>query len=499
MDSTGNHDSLLQLLPNELMAKILAMLDYQDLAICMRVCKRMLYLVGDSSLLQYHLELGRSCMEDGPLNSLSIAESRARLQAYNNAWRNLQWSACIHLLDIHPHTSAMDVAQGGILTFISRSEGKIMFVQLPSKLRGIPMRQWEHSFPFLPWACTLDPSEDVLVVLQREEWRIHFFSLRSGEPHPSAAIFPFSDPPLQYRNQGHIQLVVSRNYIAALVPEHELMIWDWKSGRTVLCITSTGVRSFAFLPENRILLASIHTRDLLRHADLRWVVEVVDGPALAVYNLDHDVSASWPKQRRPIPIAIFALELGHDIIPIDMLLHYRLNVHSYSPEVAVPFFGSPADQLVALQTSGHLKPSDARGLVLQLRHILIIPIAKLLHHIGTTVNNRTSYISWKDWGPTGTHRVPDPRFSHHFQSALSGPRFIPRPEMHNFVRVWDFSRADIAPHSVHISEPVPCIEIEAKLPAEIMGRVTAAISEDVIVLHETRISEELERVYLLVF
>jgi len=108
-------------------------------------------------------------MVDGPLSSMSIPERRERLQAHNDAWRNLRWSACVHLFDIHPNTFAMDVAQGGILTFISRTEGKIMFVQLPSKLRGIPMRQWEHSFPFLPSVCTLDPSEDVLVVLQREE------------------------------------------------------------------------------------------------------------------------------------------------------------------------------------------------------------------------------------------------------------------------------------------------------------------------------------------
>ncbi|KAH9960103.1 hypothetical protein BC827DRAFT_1209132 [Russula dissimulans] len=234
MDSTGNHHSLLQLFPSELITKILAMLDYRDLAICMRVCKRMLDLVGHSSLLQYHLELGRSCMEDGPLSSMSIAERRERLKAHNDAWRDLRWSACIHLFDLHPNTFAMEVAQGGILAFISRSEGKIMFVQLPSNSRGIQMRQWEHSFPFLPSMCALDPSEDILVVLQREEWRIHFFSLRSGEPHPSAAIFPFFDPPLHYRNQAHLQLVVSRNYVAALIPGHELMIWDWKSGRIVL-------------------------------------------------------------------------------------------------------------------------------------------------------------------------------------------------------------------------------------------------------------------------
>lgn len=183
--------TLFQLLPNELVAEILAMLDYRDLAFCMQVriclllerlpqlmplalwnlqvCKRMLDLVSSSSLLQYHLELGRSYMEDGPLSRMSISERRERLQAHINAWRNVRWSSCVHLFDMHPQTFAMGVAPGGILSFTLREEGKIKFVQLPSNIRGIPMRQWEHSFPFPPSLFALDPSEDILVVLQHVE------------------------------------------------------------------------------------------------------------------------------------------------------------------------------------------------------------------------------------------------------------------------------------------------------------------------------------------
>jgi len=58
-------------------------------------------LIGISSLLQHHLELGKSCMEDGPLtlSRMSISERREKLQAHINAWRNLQWSDCVHLFD----------------------------------------------------------------------------------------------------------------------------------------------------------------------------------------------------------------------------------------------------------------------------------------------------------------------------------------------------------------------------------------------------------------
>jgi hypothetical protein len=108
-------------------------------------------------------------MEDGPLSGMSTAERRERLQAHIHAWRNLWWSSSVHLFDMHPNTVIMDVAPGGILTFISRSECKIKFVQPPSNLRGIPIKQWEHTFPFPPSDVALDPSEDILVVSQNEE------------------------------------------------------------------------------------------------------------------------------------------------------------------------------------------------------------------------------------------------------------------------------------------------------------------------------------------
>jgi hypothetical protein len=60
----------------------------------------------------------------------------------------------------------MNLNPGGILTFLSYNECKIKFVQLPSNPRGIAMRQWELTFPFPPLIFSLDPSEDILVVLQ---------------------------------------------------------------------------------------------------------------------------------------------------------------------------------------------------------------------------------------------------------------------------------------------------------------------------------------------
>lgn len=126
----------------------------------------MLDIVNGSNLLQYRLELGRSGMEDGPLSTLSVSERRERLRVYNDAWKQLRWSECVEFLNFDKTAYVMGIFPGGILTFKSRTEGKIVFVRIPSNLRSIPMRQWELSFPFVPHTYTLEPSQDILVVLQ---------------------------------------------------------------------------------------------------------------------------------------------------------------------------------------------------------------------------------------------------------------------------------------------------------------------------------------------
>jgi hypothetical protein len=251
----------------------------------------------------------------------------------------------------------------------------------------------------------------------------------------------------------------------------------------IQCITSPIVRSVVFLTENRILLGATHLKDLDRRAVLDGIANT---PVLVVYNLD-EVSFSGRKGRRPAPAVSFALEFGRDVRPVDMFLRYRLNVHSYSSEVAVPFFSSPADQLIALQTTNHLLPQDLRDIVLVLRHTLLIPIASLLNHVGSAGNGRTRYIRWDDWGATGTRRVPNWE-SILSRGPLSGSRFLPRPETHGSISVWDFGRARVRQLPTFDSESVPFVQKEVELPPEITGEVDVAISEDAIVICEASIT-----------
>jgi len=136
------------------------------------VCKRTVGIIGGSHLLQYRLKLRRSGMEDGPLSTLSIPERRERLQAYNNSWKYLRWSGCVELPNIGDSTHCMDIDQGGIVTFVPLvwwKERKIIFVRVPSVIRGVPTRQWELSFEYVRHLCryAFDPCEDILVLLRR--------------------------------------------------------------------------------------------------------------------------------------------------------------------------------------------------------------------------------------------------------------------------------------------------------------------------------------------
>ncbi|KAH8977165.1 hypothetical protein EDB86DRAFT_3093011 [Lactarius hatsudake] len=442
-NSTRN---LLELLPNELIAKILAMLHYRDLYSCTRVCRRMVDIIGGSALLQYHLELGRSGMEDGPLSVLSIPERRERLRSYNDAWKHLRWSTCIEL----PNTERrhnMDVSPGGILTFASGTEreGKLVLVQIPSILRGIPMRQWELSFSFTPYARALDPSEDILVVMEPP--------LNPFGPYEIAVSLLSQSRHLMRSLGAYFKLRVVQNYLAILNPKREVCVCNWKTGQIVL-MSSMSSKACHF---NRLLLATT---------------------SLEVYDLDR-VSASQ-HEGVPTPIAVFALEVGDefDSDPVEEL-HYYLNIHSYSDEVAVPFFSSPSEQLVALQTNS-IPPQ------IECCPVLLIPMLRLTSHIdgASSDNVLMRYIPWKDWGATGTGWAPDRLLDYFLGSRqVSGSRLVPGRQQ-NFVDVWDLSHTRVAQLEPACHQGfLPSVKKSVALPIQMRGLEleTVAISEDALI------------------
>jgi len=120
----------------------------------------------------------------------------------------------------------------------------------------------------------------------------------------------------------------------------------------------------------------------------------------------------------------------------------------------------------------------------------LIPIAKLLYHIRTTEKKGTCCVlQRKDWGGT-------------VGNAVSGSRFIPDYQPCNVISVWDCSRvqARVAQQlQTSVSEYVPFAQNEVALPAGISGGVSAALSEDAIVIREASVVAHLSTLLFTVY
>jgi hypothetical protein len=101
-------------------------------------------------------------MVDGPPGQLSTSERLSLLRSYEATWKNLEWN---------DHTS-FPVPEGrlwelyGNVWAHSRGDKGIVFVQLPSRLRGIPIRRWTLDFDFTIRDFGIDPSQDLLVTVE---------------------------------------------------------------------------------------------------------------------------------------------------------------------------------------------------------------------------------------------------------------------------------------------------------------------------------------------
>jgi hypothetical protein len=119
-------------------------------------------VVDDTAALQYRIALHSSGMVDGPPSRLSTSERLSLLRSYETSWKNLDWNT---------HTS-LPVPEGSLWELYgnvwahSRGNDAIFLVQIPSRLRDIPLRRWtiKLDFPLLDFG--MDPSQDLLVAVE---------------------------------------------------------------------------------------------------------------------------------------------------------------------------------------------------------------------------------------------------------------------------------------------------------------------------------------------
>jgi hypothetical protein len=102
-------------------------------------------------------------MADGPPSHLSTSERLSLLRSYEASWRNLDWNA--YESQLVPEGSLWELY--GNVWAHTKGNHTINFIQLPSRLRGIPMRQWTVRLDFAPRDFGIDPAQDLLVTVER--------------------------------------------------------------------------------------------------------------------------------------------------------------------------------------------------------------------------------------------------------------------------------------------------------------------------------------------
>ena len=130
-------------------------------------------LIDETTVFQYRIALFASGMEDGPPGDLTTSNRLDLLRHYEASWKNIsEWNE---------HTIVS--GRGGVWELYgnvwahSRESGVIEFVQLPSRIRGIPMRQWTLKFGFAVRDFSMDPSQNLLVTIENFRKYVWWYSL----------------------------------------------------------------------------------------------------------------------------------------------------------------------------------------------------------------------------------------------------------------------------------------------------------------------------------
>lgn len=120
-------------------------------------------MIKDSAELQYKIELAVAGMEDGHCSLLSHADRLQRLRDRESAWHTLQWTSD-KILPMH--RGGVWELYGGVLAQ-AKSRDTLCFTRLPSEIRGIEGRHWELNLPTLVRDFGMEPSLDLLVVIEQ--------------------------------------------------------------------------------------------------------------------------------------------------------------------------------------------------------------------------------------------------------------------------------------------------------------------------------------------
>ncbi|KAF9270047.1 hypothetical protein L218DRAFT_982719 [Marasmius fiardii PR-910] len=392
-------------LPVELCCQILSHLDCFNLARCRQVCKKMNTLIGESSVLQYTLELAITGNEDGKHSKLSVAEKLNALRKHQRAWDKLSWNCELR----HPMAGGSLWELFGNVLAQQDLSGGLIFRQLPSRYRGIQDKEWRVTPDFRARDFGIDPSQDLLVLVEAPRWwgqnpdhcyRFHLKTMSSCGKHPHASgdgvlvhKQKFPDPHLSYSIQ------VSGEHLGILFHSvemgvNEFIVWNWCSGQMETYLTGDEIRSFSFLSERHIVVAlvSLSPEGDEFHTSLLVVDFILESGDKKSYDeVVYSYSLSLPK-------------LSPSTLPIRFAIRCDPSPSwTPDPELRVPFHLARSNRVYAVSLQVQTDDIENEEEEEEGGHLLelFVPQSTLLVYMDI-LGKQQHKVDWETWGPMGT-------------------------------------------------------------------------------------------------
>ena len=137
-------------------------------------------VIDGSPDVQYLIDLWAAGLEAGDQDtSVPLADRRKLLDRYRSHWDSLQWLEHTSI-PLPPYGTR--ILTGGVLFLELLPDpddltADYRFIQLPSVLRGIPVKDWTvRGLPKNPKGTGLLPEEDLLVVCSAEDYENDIYS-----------------------------------------------------------------------------------------------------------------------------------------------------------------------------------------------------------------------------------------------------------------------------------------------------------------------------------
>ncbi|KAL0957942.1 hypothetical protein HGRIS_000123 [Hohenbuehelia grisea] len=435
----GATKNMVSLLPIEMLVYILEELevDLQALLRCRLVCKLFQQLIDNNANLQYKIALREAYQKDGPPGPDSSASRLEKLRAHQTAWSSFSWSS---VQDFETPLTDRFQLEGNVIAELTSEGTGVKFIQLPSVLRGIPMREWTVDVGVLARDFFIDPDQNLLVLLEAPLWdsesflhRLHLRTMTDGQQHPLAAASPLLRR--SHKHEHHEIFYISEIYgssLAILVsdfdePEyeqHDLNIYNWKTGNLMKFISTSNLPMFSFLDEQNIIIVAL---DFHTHSFYLFVYDCT-GKDAEEFHLEKNFRC-----RLEFPI----IYPDFDVEEISIQSHPSPRYPPQYGDIRPPFSGDRLHNIFNIE----LKLSCNS---LLRRFNLFVPTSTFHKAIGSAAPYAEARVPWVDWG-TGCYLV---NIGRDFED-VHGMKLVDLHSDTGKVEIWDFN-----PYAAHRTRQV---------------------------------------------